>query len=74
MQQQRRQTKRTSECGTGGVLETVKALLPKTSRAPGCAKKRAAPAIEPEQTTGGAATGGTADGSGEGSASPVVRL
>ena len=48
MQQQRRQTKRTCECGTGGVLEAVKALLPKTSRAPAAAKKPAPP-VEPEQ-------------------------
>jgi hypothetical protein len=48
MQETRRQSKRIAESGTGGVLETVKALLPKTRRAPAAAKKPAAP-VEPEQ-------------------------
>jgi transposase InsO family protein len=50
MQESRRQSKRIAESGTGGVLETVKALLPKTRRAPAAAKKPApaAPA-QPEQ-------------------------
>ena len=50
MQEPRRQSKRIAESGTGGVLETVKALLPKTRRAPAAAKKPApaAPA-QPEQ-------------------------
>jgi hypothetical protein len=48
MQEPRRQSKRIAESGTGGVLETVKALLPKTRRAPAAAKKPAPP-VEPEQ-------------------------
>ena len=49
MQEPRRQSKRIAESGTGGVLETVKALLPKTRRAPAAAKKPAATNVEPEQ-------------------------
>ena len=41
MQEPRRQSKRIAESGTGGVLETVKVLLPKTRRAPVAAKKPA---------------------------------
>jgi hypothetical protein len=47
-QEPRRQSKRIAESGTGGVLETVKALLPKPRRAPAAAKKPA-PLVEPEQ-------------------------
>jgi hypothetical protein len=43
--------KGTAECGAaGGVLEKVKALLPKTSRAPALPKSAPLPpALEPEQ-------------------------
>ena len=41
MQETRRQSKRIAESGTGGVLETVKVLLPKIRRAPAAAKKPA---------------------------------
>jgi hypothetical protein len=49
MQETRRQSKQIAESGTGSVLETVKALLPKTRRAPAAAKKPAAANVEPEQ-------------------------
>ena len=50
MQEPRRQSKRIADSGTGGILETVKALLPKTRRAPAAAKKPAPAApVEPEQ-------------------------
>jgi hypothetical protein len=50
MRETRRQSKiGIAESGTGGVLETVKTLLPKTRRAPAAATKKPAAPVEPEQ-------------------------